>query len=137
MDYHKKLIKDVKKYPISFIFSYDLECLFAFLTGCDAESNWAMLRGYREWLVAKHKLPTNLHWTACVRIVLMNYHNIHADYHLSEESAKKAVDITLDSLLDFYDAAESRHGLLKIYFDYHKYLSAQDWYDESSPDWVG
>jgi hypothetical protein len=114
--------------------TYDM--VTAYISGYDHAMNGGYLQGFREWLIVRADGGNNLVWPAIVPyIVFPNADDPIAELHASEANEAHAIEM-LESLFNEYRSAIQENGLRGIFHAYEKWLVAQSWYNESSPQFL-
>lgn len=108
----------------------------AYLFGYDHATNGGSLQGFREWLIVRANGCSDLVWSAIILcIAFPGAEDPIAAVDESDLSDRHAIE-TLATLFDEFQEDLGRHGLRGIFHSYEKWLVGQEWYDESSPDFL-
>lgn len=94
-----ELLRDVQKRPGAYGLNGTFESCVAFVNGCDAASDWNLLKGFREHLSSRLGEGANLVWWELVR----RLHTAEAD-HIAPVSAPAEallVETMFDRLVQF------------------------------------
>jgi hypothetical protein len=98
----------------------------AFLHGVDAGNAGRLLTGFREMLVVKVGLGTNLTWPALVlRLSFPETESKHRELLTDQDRGRVAVDTLFDALAEFRRRTSAPDGLLAVFGEYLRFTRAE------------
>ncbi len=107
---------------VSFILGANSACL------CDC------LEGFREWLMIKIGIDSNLMWTELVlALAFPNSESPRAELD-NLTNHLPVLNFLHELLTEFWDV-KKQGGLRLVFLKYEKWLRTQNWYNQTSPDW--
>lgn len=99
----------------------------AFLTGCDAATDFTLLRGFREWFVVRIDGPNNYHWIGLPPIAQLPEDRRAGPYTIEEE--RQLVDALWESVIDFLDESAEFGGYARIFERYIQWRDSKPWHE--------
>jgi hypothetical protein len=101
----------------------------AFLTGCDAATDFTLLRGFREWLLVRTDGPGNLHWSGLIRAANQPGQNAATSEVAEEDSVLTAA--LWDAVLHFLDERDEHGGDARIFEAYIRWRDSKPYHDQN------
>ena len=109
----------------------------AFVLGYDFACEGGVLHGFREWLIVRLGFGNNLAWSALVlEVAFPGPGNPLESVHSSSANEKHAIEVLFQLLREFDEKRGTRDGLRRIFFEYDRWLTTQEWYTPGSPGWI-
>ncbi|WP_433271178.1 hypothetical protein ACQPZF_11720 [Actinosynnema sp. CS-041913] len=115
----QNLLKGVHARPGMYGLDGSYPAAVNFIRGCDFGNDFALLRGFREWLLVRLGYNSSLDWSAlCLRLAFEVEESGRTTDPVSAEEHRRAVD-TLFALVDgFLTDARDPHKLAAMYQEY-------------------
>jgi hypothetical protein len=119
MRQHRELFERVRNRTGMYLMDESYATVAAFVTGYDLACEGGVCTGFREWLVIRVGLGSNLGWEAlALHAAFPTSGNPQAAVLASAETQRHAID-TLFNLLAEYDEVQSKSdGLRGVFADY-------------------
>lgn len=113
--------------------TYDTVC--AFILGINSVTRGSFLTGFQEWVVLELGYGSGLFWTELI-LRLAFPESDRPRTELSEnEGQAEALRVLFESLETFVAESSDSMKLRFLFLRYQRWLEAQEWYDESSPEY--
>ena len=121
MDYID-LFNQVKTHPEMYLYSCSCDEALGFITGCDASSNWSLLKGFREWLIPQLDGFNNLSWHVLV-LKLAEKRNSDSAIRVREDETD--LSLVFDLVIEFLEITKNPDGILEINKNYSIWLNTK------------
>ena len=118
------LVDELAKRPAMYVGSSSLYAVCAFVNGFDLARDGAPLEGFREWMVLRLNRESSLVWPAMTRLITMPDDSFR---ELSKEEDEECARAAMRLLSEFL-AYREEVGLIKIHYDYARWLLRRRWY---------
>jgi hypothetical protein len=95
--------------------------------GCDAATDFALLRGFREWLVVTIDGPNNFHWMGLFPIAHLPEERRSGPF--TKEEDRVLVDALFDAVIRYLDESYQVGGDARIFERYIQWRDSKPWHD--------
>lgn len=122
------VLQNIKERPGMYLHAATFDAVVAFVEGYNAAICGGFLVGFREWLIVRVDGANNLAWSGLILFALDDI----------EGRGDQLVLIKglFGILEEFIAVRDEREGYRRIYASYEKWLTSQEWYTPTSPQWI-
>jgi hypothetical protein len=112
MRHHRELFESVRKRTGTYFQQETYAVVAAFVCGYDAAYEYGMREGFKEWLVLRLGMGSNLVWLALVlEAAFPNARNPQDAVCASPDTERHAIEALFDPLAEFDNVRSQRNGL--------------------------
>ncbi len=122
MRQHRELFERVRTRPGMYFMDESYATVAAFVTGYDLACEGGVCTGFREWLVMRVGLGSNLGWEAlALHAAFPTSANPQAAVLASVETQRHAIDTLFDLLAEYDEVQSKPDGLRGVFADYDRW----------------
>ncbi|AGP39168.1 hypothetical protein [Sorangium cellulosum] len=126
MNAHRELFDSVRRRTGMYFPEQTYFVVAAFVLGYDMAHAGGVLAGFREWLVLRLGMGSNLTWMMLVlHAAFPEESNPHDVVIASPTAQRQAIDILFDLIDEFHEVRAERDGLRKLFVSYDCWVRQQ------------
>jgi hypothetical protein len=119
---HILLFESVRQRTLTYLTEETYAAVVGFVSGYDAGCAGGLLLGFREWLVLRLGLGSNLGWpTLALHVAFPAARSVDATVLDGSNAHRHAIDTLFDLLFEFDELRSDRDGLKDLYVRYQKW----------------